>query len=250
MLAARVICPGCGQWLTVSAQAPPRVSCPRCLAALVNPASPQSGLPPPLPVLPLDRQVERDARIGRWLTFGILGLLGFAAVLTFAGGNASSGFFVLLLVGGLATVLYFLGATASERPRAAREPPPVPAPAALPRDDRAASGVLEYGTPRPPRRPATAGAVTAGFFSAVGVCAAGFVVLLLSAEATTGSRRSANDYNALILAGVVVAVLLYIAATVRFSRRWGGFAPGAIAGLVLGLMALGPCAACYLLTLG
>jgi hypothetical protein len=44
-------------------------------------------------------------------------------------------------------------------------------------------------------------------------------------------------------------VVSFIVASVRFSGRWRGFGPGATVGLVLGLMALGPCAACYLMTL-
>ena len=50
--------------------------------------------------------------------------------------------------------------------------------------------------------------------------------------------------------GLFGAVAGFIVATVRLSGRWRGFGPGAAAGMCLGMLALGPCAACYLLTLG
>ena len=253
MLAVRIICPRCGQSLTVSAQAPPRVSCPRCLAALVNPASPASGVPRPVPVLPLDRQIERDTRLGGWLFAGTLALMSVAAFFTFVMGNGRDGWFVLLLIGGLATVVYFVGtARADAAPAPAREPPPMPdtSPGSTPPPMPGDAGVLEYGGPQRVYRPAaTAGAVAAGFFSAVGVCAAGFLILGYTSD-LSGSRRAGPNYHALILAGVVVAVIGFIVVAVRISGRWRGFGPGSIAGLCLGLMALGPCAACYLLTLG
>jgi hypothetical protein len=109
---------------------------------------------------------------------------------------------------------------------------------------------LEYGLPRGPSRPpATAGAVAAGFFSAIGVCAAGFYVLAVTANWNGGSASSKHDLHAMILAGVVIAVLGFIGVTVHVGIRWRGFAAGAIAGLCMGMLALGPCAACYLLTL-
>lgn len=254
MLTARIICPKCGQALTVSEHAPPRVSCPRCLAALVNPASPASGVPRPVPVLPLDRQVERDTSLGGWLFAGTLALMSVAAFFTFLMGSGRDGWFVLLLMAGLAMVVYFLAAArANAAPAAAaREPPPVPdtSPASTPPPMPGDAGVLEYGVPQRAYRPAaTAGAVAAGFFSAIGVCAAGFLILGFTSD-LGGSRRTGPNYNALILAGVVIAVIAFIVLAVRVSGRWRGFGPGSIAGLSLGLMALGPCAACYLLTLG
>ena len=245
MVAAHITCPRCGLTLTVSEHAPPRVSCPRCLAALVNPASPLSGVRP-MPVIPLDRQVERDTRLSTFLTYGLLVVLAIAAAVTMVGGAPRAGLFVALLLGGLAALVYFLrAARARPRPPAAKDAPDLGAlPPPLPGPDGTA--VIEYGVPRPA---ATAGAVAGGFFAAIGVCAAGFFTLAATAD-LGGSRRSGANYNALFLAAVVLSVIAFIVITVRTSGRWRGFGPGAAAGLCLGMLALGPCAACYLLTLG
>src|SRR5689334_1713762 len=86
-----LICPRCGQSLTVSERAPRELSCPNCLARVVNPggrealAPPRdSSRPPPLPVrvIPLDYQVERDKR-------GVDVLLAIQALLFGAGAVAS-----------------------------------------------------------------------------------------------------------------------------------------------------------------
>ena len=97
------------------------------------------------------------------------------------------------------------------------------------------------------RPAASAGAVAAGFFSSIGVCAVGFFILGSTAD-TRG--RGGGPSHALILSAVVLMVVAFIVATVRLGGRWRGFGPGATAGLCLGMLALGPCAACYLLTLG
>src|SRR5262245_50154155 len=54
-------CPTCGlQWM-IREDSPASVTCPRCLAAIPNR---QATLvrPPPLPVLPLEREVRLDTR--------------------------------------------------------------------------------------------------------------------------------------------------------------------------------------------
>jgi hypothetical protein len=81
------------------------------------------------------------------------------------------------------------------------------------------------------------------------VCALGFLILGSTVE-MNNSRRSGVNVHAIILAGVVFMVITFMVMTARLSGRWRGFGPGAAAGLVLGLLALGPCAACYLMTLG
>jgi hypothetical protein len=254
MLAVRITCPRCGQELTVTENAPPQVSCPRCLAALVNPASPHSGMRP-IPVIPLDQQVERDTRWVTYLTYGVLALLVVSVVLTIAGVNLRQGMFVLLLLGGLATFLYFLGAARGEgKPRGVSAPgesdqfePPAEAGGAV---------VLPYGGPNRPHRAAvTPGAVAAGLFSALGVCALGFYILAATVDYnpggySRGGSAAGTNYHAHILGGVICLIIAYIAVSIRVTFRWRGFAPGAAAGLCLGMLALGPCAACYLLTLG
>ena len=246
MLAARITCPRCGRQLTVTENAPAQVTCPVCLAALVNPASPLSGVPRPVPVIPLDRQVARDTRWVTWLVFILLALLAFVAIVTISRGNARGGTNMILMVGGLATFVYFFGAIrADTKPPPAATPqraaPPVPA-------EPGGPAVLEYGVPRRPARPAvTVGAVTGGFFSAIGVCALGFFILATTVSA--GSRGSGQHGQVQYLSLVAAMVLIYVVMVPGISIRWRGFAPGAIAGLCLGMLALGPCAACYLLSL-
>lgn len=246
MTGARITCPRCGLSLSVSDRAPRYISCPRCLAPLQNPSSIARGTPVvatvPVPVLPLDERVQRDTRVGKWLLVALMGLLGVAALMTIGYGDTRAAFFVLLLIGGLATLVFFVTGMRPAPPKATAPSSDLPPP--LPTAD--GRSVLEYGG-HTGRRPVTVAAVAAGFFSAVGVCAAGLIILALSAG-STGS--SGHNYNALILAAVVVVVVLFIVSTNRTSRRWPGYGPGATAGLVLGLMALGPCAACYLMTLG
>jgi hypothetical protein len=203
----------------------------------------------PVPVIPLDRQVERDTRIGRWVLLLLLGLMTVAAIMTFGARQPVGGLFVLILMAALGTFVLSTGGVRDVRDEAwqQQEAPSRPGPA------DARGTVLEYVVPRRPEQPAaTAGAVAAGFFSSIGVCALGFVILAATTD-YSGSVRGgppAKVGHALILASVVAAVGIYIALTARYARRWRGFGPGATAGMCLGLLALGPCAACYLLTLG
>ena len=247
MTGARITCPRCALALSVSERAPRLISCPRCLSPLVNPAStaadPGTTAVVPVPVLPLDEQVGRDMRVGKWLLVALTALLGVALLLTLGSGDGRGALFVLLLLGGLGAFTFLFAGVRGSPPRADAGGPALPPP--LPTAD--GRPMLEYGGARPLRPPASAAAVAAGFFSAVAVCAFGFIVL--GATANFGGRSGPN-YNALILAVVVAAVVFYIVLLVRNAGRWPGFGPGATAGLVLGLMALGPCAACYLLTLG
>ena len=250
MLAARITCLQCGNELTVTEIAPPRVSCPRCLAALDNPASLMSPTRP-VPVIPLDQQVERDTHWSSYLICGLLILFGLAAIISFSQAGLRQGVFVLVVIGGIVACFYpFVAArldTAEpERapPGESLAPPPFPGPGG--------ATVLGYGTPRrAPRPAATPGAVAAGFFGAVGVCAAGFFTLAATADFNPGGfqRAPGRNYNSLILAAVVILVIVFIVLAVRVSGRWRGFGPGAAAGLCLGMLALGPCAACYLLTI-
>lgn len=246
MLAARITCPRCGQVLTVTENAPSQVTCPRCLARLVNPASPLSGVRP-VPVISLDRQVERDTGIGTWLIGGLGVILVCAAIATFGSGDRQGGAFLLMLIAGIATVLFLIGGLRGAKKPAVEDPetpPRVGADLVVPEGP----AVLEYRRPVPPgRAAATAGAVVAGFFSAIAVCGLGFFTLGSTVD-LSASRRP--GVHAIILAAVVLLVIAFIVAAVRVSGRWRGFGPGAIAGMCLGMMALGPCAACYLMTLG
>ena len=58
MNAILLICPQCGRRLTVSSNAPARLTCPSCLSRIENPTAANS--PPPLPVIPLEYEVHQD----------------------------------------------------------------------------------------------------------------------------------------------------------------------------------------------
>jgi hypothetical protein len=71
-------CPVCAAQMTVAPSAPAKLLCPNCRGAVWNP---HAGVAP-LPVIPLDTQVERDLRTSRWL-------LVFVALAAIAGAIAS-----------------------------------------------------------------------------------------------------------------------------------------------------------------
>ena len=79
-------CPRCAARLTVSDWAPPVLTCPDCLARLSNPGGARAGaqLPPPMPlrVIPVEQQVDRDARLAGFTLFALAAVLAGAAWLT------------------------------------------------------------------------------------------------------------------------------------------------------------------------
>lgn len=90
----------------------------------------------------------------------------------------------------------------------------------------------------------TAGPFALGFFAAVGVCAGSFVLLGSTYDVTQALR-------VLTFTGVVAALAgLFVLRGVLQSRfGFSGFGRGMFVGLMLGGIALGPCAGCYFLRL-
>ena len=66
----------------------------------------------------------------------------------------------------------------------------------------------------------------------------------------TGERTSVQTRR-LVFSGMVIVIVGLIFAAINLRKRpgWTGFGRGVAIGLALALMALGPCAACYILTL-
>ena len=251
MLSTRVMCPVCGHSLVVPEDAPPRVSCPVCLAEVVNPVWSPDVTPHLRPVLPLDTQVARDTKAITVITVVLLAVLGAAAFVTNWVGDWRGFQLVLLLAIGVSICAFVLGGwrkAAQPTPQIPTEPTAAGALAST-AQPYAGSTVLEYGVPRGTRPSASTGAVAAGFFCAIGVCALG-VFVLGGTVSMSGAGGEQKGLRALVLGGVVLMVVTFIVFTVRLSPRWRGFGPGATAGLILGMLALGPCAACYLMTLG
>jgi hypothetical protein len=96
-----------------------------------------------------------------------------------------------------------------------------------------------------PVEPTNYWAAVGGFFLALGVCAGGFYLLIMSLAASS----SAKGLSALPLVLIAIAIGLVVYAGVYFGKKkgWRGFMPGIAIGLGLGLMVLGPCGFCYLI---
>src|SRR5262245_66117412 len=60
---SRVICPSCGQRLTVSDAAPARLTCPKCLGKINNPSAGTVRSAPPMRVIPIDQETQFDAKV-------------------------------------------------------------------------------------------------------------------------------------------------------------------------------------------
>jgi DNA-directed RNA polymerase subunit RPC12/RpoP len=97
---ATLQCPSCGKTLTVSDAAPPRLTCPRCLAKIIN-DRPRSMPHAARAVLPVDDQADRDSRITRAAVIAVLILLvGGAVALIPTARSAGVGptFWIVLIV--------------------------------------------------------------------------------------------------------------------------------------------------------
>ena len=258
-MATRLVCPRCEQQLSVVEGAPPRLTCPRCLALLVNPAvgpsdtgtAPPAVRRPPLPVIPLDRQVRRDSRatdIAVLVTSGLV-VAGFVLVGTDFQLGTVGILLLILLLAAVGIGVLVIGTRGGPNPAA--PPLPFPPPGMFPGGGWSPTGtgqrVLDYGWAggRPIREPVAGWAVTVGLLGALGVCAAGFILLAATVEAQP------REAHAVYLGVVIVAVIATVVAGVLLTRRpgWRGFGLGVTIGLGLGLAALGPCALCYTQTL-
>jgi hypothetical protein len=102
-------------------------------------------------------------------------------------------------------------------------------------------GGYHRGPPPPPANPIAA---VGGFFAALAVCAVGFFTLGFTVDSYKGK-------HGLILLGVVTLVLLFVFSTPGLASRpkWRGYGRGVTIGMSLGLLALGPCAFCYTMTM-
>jgi hypothetical protein len=240
-------CPTCGQDLAVRAGTPPGtlVTCPRCLASLAIPYPPASSAttptrkgPPPLPVMPLETEVRADQR-------GVTRSLLILAILLIVGGFLSlfsrqPGVGAMMILSGIALgiVVSIMRATA-ERRAAARSrsaPPSMPI---------TPGGVLPYGHAERPEALRAVGAFVSGFFVALGLCA-GCVVLMAATFDAKSSAQKGTVHTIVIVAIVIAIAGLIVLSRILAKRNiWIGFGRGIAIGLALGLMAVGPCALCY-----
>jgi hypothetical protein len=75
-------------------------------------------------------------------------------------------------------------------------------------------------------------------------------IICFYALVATGDRTSVGTRR-MVFAGMVAVIVGLIFGALQLRRRpgWAGFGRGVAIGLALALMALGPCAACYVMTL-
>src|SRR5438874_6296147 len=103
-------CPTCDLVWNIRDDAPRVITCPRCLAALNNPYASSApaplvgNRPPPLPVLPVEHQVKRDARVGAVGIVVVLLIVVFGVLSLLAAGVRGAKEGTFLLIGVLITV--------------------------------------------------------------------------------------------------------------------------------------------------
>jgi ribosomal protein S27E len=256
-----VICSICGQRLTVSENAPKQLVCPKCLNWVANPMGRAAGAAMasgPRPVIPLEQQVTRDrsmSQVASVIVTAVI-LIGMVIAVIVEGITpATVALIVLVMIGaGVAWAVSGFPVWGSIKPQAQAtvEREPVPS-ASVQLSAEANLRSLDYRIPAqfrgPPREPTNYLAAIGGFFLAIGVCIGG--IILLVASLAGASHATSPHGNLVYLIVVVLAVAGVIWAAARFGRRpgWRGFIPGVTIGLTLGMLALGPCGFCYLISL-
>ena len=108
--------------------------------------------------------------------------------------------------------------------------------------------VLPYRAPRldtPTQRPGSSvGPFIIGFVASLGVCVGGFMLLGLTFEVSQPLRWVSFS----VVCGAVVG-LFFLRYPLQQRFGFSGFGRGVTVGVILGMMALGPCAGCYFLRL-
>src|SRR2546421_8483572 len=209
----------------------PLLTCPRCLGVIVNPNAGRAAEIQPRQVIPIEEDVGHD------LTGTVWGLAVLGLTLVVAGVGAvlvakQSILGVILIGAGLLTAGGVMLARERIVPREETLPPPA----------IGGGGVLNYA--RPQRRVSVL-AFLGGFIMAIVIGIICFYALV-----ATGDRTSVTTRR-IVFAGMVAVVVGLIIGAIQLRRRpgWAGFGRGVAIGLALAMMALGPCAACYVMTL-
>ena len=238
-------CPGCGTNLITSDISPPVLTCPRCFSRVNNPFFDSAKQGAPVPVIPLEQQVTSDSRWSRWLVFGMVVLFIASAIasIQLPGAQARVVVIVLLTLFVLACAAIPIIAAIRSESAATEDPPANLAEIRARFEERR---VLEYRTARGYGGGVSAVATTGGCFAAIAICATGFAVLAGPAH---GNQAASHQF---ILLGVFALVLGFAIFSARIGKhrpRWRGFGLGAAIGLGFGLLALAPCALCYMMTI-
>ncbi|HWB55116.1 MAG TPA: hypothetical protein VG722_13020 [Tepidisphaeraceae bacterium] len=219
-------CGKCGGTFTISPMAPESILCPHCRVELSNPY-----MQTPQPVIPIEESTWTEMAMG---TAGIM-LLGIIAIIGLLSLSTTPIIFMGLVV--IAVVIgiawpWKMGTPVTD------SGPVDPTPTAV------EQYVLPYQSPRKqiPTRP-RAGPFILGFFIAIAVAAGAFVAMALTAD-------SRSDTHFLVITGIVAAYIGIIMGSMALGQRtsWAGVGRGVAVGVALGLIAIVPCAGCYMLT--
>jgi cell division protein FtsW (lipid II flippase) len=242
-MSIELICPRCQTRLTVSDAARRQLTCPRCLAQLLNPHGVDpSNQTAPRPVIPLEQQVSRDQSLSQGALSAIIGLLAIGGMIMIAGmdlGAVGRILIIALLTASVAGLGMIGLRSKRESDALASEHGSIAGPPSIP-------GALPYRSTRDEDDGRTGLRFAGGFFTAIGVCAGCFI--LLAATVDFQPKSAHVLFLCIVLAAVIGLIVL--TTSVRQNPSWRGFGPGVTVGLVLGMMALGPCGFCYLMTLG
>jgi hypothetical protein len=241
-------CPRCQAPLVIPDEAPEQVTCPRCLGRIEHVRS-AGGAPAPLRVIPIEEEAGHDAAVARVVII-VLALLALAGMVYIANGSGVNLWNTVLGLGAVIVIIvsiFVIGIYGGVE-REMQAPPELPPLQPPPLPDRA-TGIqpLEYRTYRRETTGETVspGAFAGGFFAALGTCGAAFLLLF-----STVNYRPASAHGLFLFLAIVMVLAMGIGATALCHRPgWRGFGRGTVTGMCVGMLALGPCAFCYVFTL-
>ena len=219
-----LICPKCRERLWVGEMQIPLLTCPRCLARVVNPNVARESAVRPRQVIEIEEQADEDVRGPTyWLNFLAIALIA-GAVFVAIGVNELNILSVLMafagvIIGGVVVLMYRIAAGRQE----AAQP-------YLRRVQRGGTTVFDYASIG---QQDGSGAFLSGFMLALSIS---FVTLIAVAFGRGVNRGVA------IGAGVVgLGALVYLAIrAAQFEKR--GFLNGLVVGIVISACSCGPCA--------
>jgi drug/metabolite transporter (DMT)-like permease len=223
-----LVCPKCQERLWVGEIQIPLVTCPKCLARVVNSnGAEDAGGESPQQVIPLESETSSDVRhTMRWVVVLAIALFGMGLfILLSAGNNVWS---ILMMAGG--AIIAAMIPTLYRKSREVREPPRAHY---YPTSERDGVALLEYANIRRERR-ANIGSFLGGFFLAMAIS---FATMIL-----TGIGRQVAAGISVLLFVLGAGVLSWLAFTNAHDPQKRDFFNGLVAGIVLGAFGCGPCA--------
>jgi hypothetical protein len=247
----RITCHVCGKALIIRDDAPPTVTCPNCLAR-ISTRSPGAAAPMPrrpIPVIPLEHEVSGDFQAATRNVF-ILALVlivgGFLTAMRWSSTQIGSWlvFLGIAIAAAASAHLRQQSRQRSAQPELAPPPQYEGLPPPPPELDSFGRPLLSYGRPTDERGVRVLPFI-GGFFGGLGMCAVAMFAMATSLDFTDGPR---NIMKLGLLGALAAMFIIGLAGARALGRRraWSGIGRGAAIGVGLGMMAVGPCALCYL----